>query len=86
MSSIDNKIGYYTHTINGLISELCKYNKTHKAMNIAYNYIVKEIKRAEGIISKNETTIYKAKHGLTTLICDDGTTTNDYRSLVKYVN
>ena len=86
MKAINKKIGYYTHAINGLISELCKYNKTHKAMNIAYDYIVKEIKRAENIIARNEDTIYRTKLGLITLVCDDGKRTNDYYPLVTYVN
>ena len=50
---LGKKIGSYTNQINKLISELCKYNKSHKAMNLATSYLDKEIKRTQGIISKN---------------------------------
>ena len=43
MNKIDIKIGENTHKINMIISKLSHYNKTHKAMSMAKDYLNKEI-------------------------------------------
>lgn len=86
MRSISNGIGETTHKLNGLISELCRYKKTHKAMNLAYQFINQEIDRATKIISKQEDNVRMTEAGRCSLITDEGIVTTNTRDLRKYVS
>ena len=85
MDKVTNGIGNATHRINGLINELCRYNKTHRAMNLAYEFISNEIARSTKIISSKERSIWRTEAGLQCLIRDTGVETTDTSNLRKYV-
>lgn len=85
MTAIDNRIGQETHKINVLISELCKYRKTHKAMNLAESYLSSEIKRIAKITEKTERTIYQVNRGGGCLINSHGTRHTDTSDLEGYL-
>ena len=61
MDSITNGIGKCTHKLNGLISNLCQYRKTHKAMGLANRYLQGEIGRINKII-QHQLTIFQLTH------------------------
>lgn len=89
MERIDNEIGKNTHEINIILSELTQYKKTHKAMNLAYNYLQNEINRTKKIIEKWRETISKVEGGRSVLITSEGNThtnTNNARNYVKKKN
>ena len=86
MERLSDGIGETTHRLNGLISELCHYKKTHKAMNLAYQFINQEIDRATKIIGSNEGKIRDTEAGRCSLITAEGIVTTDTRSLRQYVN
>lgn len=83
---VDKKIGTCTHNINKLISELCKYKKTHKAMRLANDYLSKEINRVDKIITYNATLVRDVDCGRTSLINSNGRTHTDTTNLKKYVS
>ena len=85
MNKIDIKIGENTHKINMIISKLSHYNKTHKAMSMAKDYLNKEILRCEKIISKNKNTIYEVEHGYSMLISSRGYEHTNTFTLRNYV-
>ena len=86
MSKLSKQIGVETHKINGYISSLCKYKKTHSAMKLANDYLSNEISRMTKIIRSNEETIRLVRCGRSTLISDTGIQTTDPRKLQEYVN
>ena len=85
MHRINQGIGANTHKLNKLIDELCQYKKTHRAMNMAYNYLAKEIQRIERIIASNERAIRDVNAGRKYLINSTGRVHYDTTSLEKYV-
>lgn len=85
LDAIDRKIGAETHKINRLISELCKYRKTHRAMNLAYTYICKEIERARRTAESNANTVRSVNAGRSVLIRSTGVSHTDTTQLEKYV-
>ena len=85
MTKVTRDIGNMTHRLNGLINELCRYNKTHRAMNLAYEFINSEITRTTKIISSRERSIWRTEAGLQCLIRDTGVTTTDTSELRDYV-
>ena len=68
MSSITRGIGECTHRINGELAKLSRCKKTHKAMNIAKNYIEEEIDRLSKISNSWEDTIRFVEQGKMRLI------------------
>ena len=86
MKRIVEKIGAETHRINGYISSLCKYKKTHSAMKLANDYLSNEISRMDKIIRSNEETIRLVRCGRATLISDTGIQTTDPRKLQEYID
>lgn len=85
LKSAREKIGASTNRLNQLVGQLSKYNKTHRAMNLADNYLTQEIKRNKRIIKSTERTIYEVKNGISVLIDSYGNQTTDYASLEKYI-
>lgn len=85
MDEIDEHIGKYTHEMNKLIGELCKYKKTHKAMNLAYDYLDKEIIRIQRIIDSQNKLIYDVRMGRRGLINSNGVSHRDPSGLINYV-
>jgi hypothetical protein len=85
LDEIDRKIGAETHKINCLISELCQYRKTHRAMNLAYTYICKEIERARRTAESNANTVRRVNAGRSVLISSTGTKHTNTTHLAKYV-
>ena len=87
MQDLNSKIGKCTNELNKLIGQLCKYKKTHKAMNLAYSYIESEMERINRIIQHQNRVIYDVNHGYRTLINSYGhehTNTSDLRNYVNY--
>jgi len=79
-------IGKCTHKINCLISKLCKYRKTHKAMKLAYDYLGNEIDRINNIIVKQNELIFDVKSGKSAVINSFGVMSTDISSLIKYIS
>ena len=86
LSRITKQIGAQTHEINKLISELCKFNKTHKAMNMANGYLQTEIKRVQRIIESWRKTISDVDRGYKYLIDSSGHTTTSTKESKAYLN
>lgn len=82
---LTQKLGSCTHEINLLISQLCQYKKTHRAMNLAYDYLSREIDRNIMICQKNVELIKDVKSGRRSLVYSTGVVTYDYKPLLKYV-
>ena len=85
MDVIDEHIGKCSYDMNKLIGELCQYKKTHKAMNLAYDYLDREINRIKKIISSKNELIYEVRIGYTNLISSRGVTHSDPTNLINYV-
>ena len=85
MSKLSKQIGVETHKINGYISSLCKYKKTHSAMKLANDYLSNEISRMNKIIKHNEKRIKLVNKGKQIIVKGDGTQTTNTRELVDYV-
>ena len=85
MSKLSKQIGVETHKINGYISSLCKYKKTHSAMKLANDYLSNEISRMNKIIKHNEERIKLVNKGKQIIVKGDGTQTTNTRELVDYV-
>lgn len=85
MDEIDDHIGNCTHKMNQLIGELCKYKKTHKAMNLAYDYLEKEIDRIQRIIDSKNRIIHDVRMGRMGLISSSGVSHTDPSNLINYV-
>lgn len=85
MEAITKQIGDATHKLNYLITQLCQYKRTHKAMNLAYQYIKKEIDRIDGIIRGKERAIYLVSIGQKCWITDEGVSHTDSTNMRKYV-
>ena len=86
LSNLSNQIGGQTHAIHQIISKLCQYTKTHKAMKLANDYLSGEIKRSENIINKWNNKIRAVESGREILIDSNGnmtTNTKDARAYVK---
>jgi hypothetical protein len=86
MANINKLIGISTHRANEVISQLCHYNKTHRAMNLADSYLQKEIARIQKIINKWNYTISEVESGRRYLISSYGqqhTNTEGSRDYVK---
>ena len=85
MKEITEKIGKCTHKLNQLINELCQYRKTHRAMNLAHDYIVKEITRINKIVNSKKQLIAGVNRGSACLISSNGVTHTNTLSLENYV-
>ena len=85
MKRINNNIGKETHEINKLISALCRYNKTHRAMNLASTLLDGEISRTKTIISKWQRNVSLVSRGKSHFITSYGTTTTDTSQAQAYV-
>lgn len=85
MSQITKKIGNSTHRLNQLINELCKYKKTHKAMNMAHDYIIREIERINKIINSKNKLIRDVNAGYSCLITSTGVTHTNTSDLENYI-
>lgn len=85
MDKIAKKIGQETHNINLQIAELCKYRKTHKAMNMADSYLSSEISRISKIVSSTERKISDVNRGYYGLISSRGVSHTNTYALEQYV-
>ena len=85
MNAIDAKIGYSTHKLNKLISELCNYKKTHRAMNLAHDYITKELNRINKIINSKIELVRDVNAGRACLISSTGRTHTSTISQENYI-
>ena len=85
LDKVDTAIGRETHQLNQLLSQLCQYRKTHRAMNLAYDSIGREITRIQRIIDKWQSTIYEVDYGNGTLLNSRGVTHTDTTNLKRYV-
>lgn len=85
MDSITNGIGKCTHKLNGLISNLCQYRKTHKAMGLANRYLQGEIGRINKIIQHQQNAVNKVERGWSVLVRDTGVTHTDTSQLRRYI-
>ena len=85
LDRISTKIGEETHKINQLVSQLCQYRKTHRAMNLAYDSIGREITRIERIVEKQKRVIREVDAGRSSLIRSNGVTHCDTTNLKSYV-
>ena len=85
MKKIDELIGNETHEINKLISILCRYNKTHRAMNLASDFINGEISRTIRIINNWKRDIRDVESGRCSFISSTGEHTQDTSIPRKYV-
>ena len=85
LDKIDNAIGRQTHKVNKLLSELTQYRKTHRAMNLAYDYVSREITRIERIVSHWQNTIREVDAGRRGLINSHGVSHTNTTNLKNYV-
>ena len=85
LDKIDSAIGAQTHKVNLLINDLCQYRKTHKAMNLAYSYVSREITRIERIVSHWQNVIREVNQGRSYLINSHGVSHTDTTHLENYV-
>ena len=85
MDYIDSKIGECTHNINIQIGKLCQFKQSHRAMNLAHDYLTKEISRMEKIINKTSNTINSVKMGRSNLINSRGYYHTDTTNLSNYL-
>ena len=82
---IGKRIGEKTHQLNQLISELCRCKKTHRAMNLASEFIDSEIKRIKNNIRETQDKIHWAKSG-GMLRTGDAQLTRDTKPLLHYLD
>lgn len=85
MNKISEEIGENTHEINIILNELTKYKKTHKAMNIAYNYLLKEIERTKLIIDKWKKAVKDVEEGRSIFIKATGENDTNTEPSKKYI-
>ena len=85
LEKIDNAIGGQTHRVNLLLSELTQYRKTHRAMNLAYDYVSREITRLERIVSSKQTLVRDVDCGRTGLINSHGVSHTNTTNLKNYI-
>ena len=85
MERIDRNIGKETHEINMIISSLCQYKKTHKAMNLASKLLDGEIRRTKAIISKWKGIVREVEEGMCELINSTGVTHSNTTNAKKYI-
>ena len=85
LDSITDAIGRQTHAVNQLLSELTQYRKTHRAMNLAYDYVSREITRIERIVARWQTTIREVDAGRRELINSHGVSHTNTTNLKNYV-
>ena len=85
MDRIDQQIGNATHKVNKVISQLCQYKKTHKAMNLAYEYLKKEMERISKIIDSKTRLANDVERGRATYITSAGRTITDTTEQRKYI-
>ena len=85
MNKITKKIGNCTYKLNKLISELCQFKKTHKAMNLAHSYLGREITRNLRIIESTKRLVSGVNAGRSCLISSSGVTDTDTYSLENYI-
>lgn len=85
LDRIDRAIGRQTHAVNQLLSELTQYRKTHRAMNLAYDYVSREINRIERIVAHWQNTIREVDAGRSSLISSRGVSHTNTTGLKNYV-
>ncbi len=86
MDAIGRHIGEETHKINCLISQLCQYKRTHKAMNLAYEYLKREIERLNEIIKRRREYAELVRAGKAYYQLDDGTMSTNPNTDREYIN
>lgn len=85
LKRVDTAIGKETHELNKLVSQLCQYRKTHRAMNLAYDSIGREMTRTQRIIEKWQRTISEVERGKISLINSRGVTHTNTANVRNYV-
>lgn len=86
MKSITERIGNTTHKINELISRLCQYKKTHKAMNLAFNFLKTEIERINNIVRRKERDVRDVESGRARWINSTGKAHTNSSNMREYIN
>ena len=82
---IDKAIGNQTHKVNLLLSELTQYRKTHRAMNLAYDYVSREITRIERIVSHWQRIIRDVDAGRSVIVTSRGVSHTNTANAKNYV-
>ena len=85
LKRVDSAIGKETHQLNQLLSQLCQYRKTHRAMNLAYDSIGHEITRIQRIIDKWQKLIRDVEAGRRSLIDSQGRVVTETATSRRYV-
>ena len=85
LDAITDAIGRQTHEVNQLLSKLTQYRKTHRAMNLAYDYVSREITRIERIVAHWQNTIREVDAGRSSLISSRGVSHTNTTNLKNYV-
>ena len=85
MNIINNQIGDATHRINQLISQLCQYKKTHKAMNLACEYLKREIIRTKRIIDSKTQLANDVDRGYASYVTSKGKVHTDTTQQRRYI-
>ncbi|MGI6781384.1 MAG: hypothetical protein ACOX56_00890 [Acholeplasmataceae bacterium] len=86
IDQVSRKIGETTYRIDKLIAELTKHRKIHRAMNLAHDYLTKEIERTQLIIDKQERIRDKVRWGFSNYILSDGTRYYDSELMTNYIS
>ena len=84
MERITANIGKSTHQINLLLNQLCQCRQAHRAMNLAYGHLSREISRCKAIIAKWQRLAYEVDHGKAGLINSRGVSHNDTTHAKSY--
>jgi predicted transcriptional regulator len=85
INKISKKIGENTYLMDGLVGQLCQYRKSHQAMNLAADYLRKEIERTQKIVAKWERGLAQVNTGKAVLLSSDGNIHIDTASTQNYV-
>ena len=85
LDRITDALGQKTYQVEQLLDELTKYSETHKAMNLAYDYVSREITRIERIVDMFEGYIREIEAGELSLINSHGVSHTNTTNLKNYV-
>ena len=85
LTHLSKCIGNETHTLNMLISRLCQYRASHRAMNLAYSFLGGEIERCSRIAESKSRGIARVRRGVSELVDSHGNRHTDTTHLERYV-
>lgn len=86
IKKVSENIGKMTYEIDKLIGELTKHKKYHKAMNLAYTYLTRELKRTNNIVIGQKNHQHKVRQGYGHhYIFSDGRVSYDPNTMNNYI-